>query len=181
MQAFTPPLKDTVSFSNLYDRTQIIIFRYIYGIHGGPAEEVEDLTCETFMRAWKGRSRFSGDEHDALCWLFTIARHLVIDAHRRRMTHPGDSLINLDDTNFEYVPISTQATPEDQAEFRQQFSSLWEVMQRLPDDKREILVLRYMLGWRVKQIAEYLHKKENTISVSIKRSLEQLRQQWPRE
>ena len=88
MRASQPPLQDPEAFSNLYTRTQIIIFRFIYGMHGGPIEEVEDLTCDTFIRAWKGRAHFFGDDHDALCWLFTIAHHLVIDAHRQRKAHP---------------------------------------------------------------------------------------------
>jgi RNA polymerase sigma-70 factor (ECF subfamily) len=179
MQASLSPLQDPDAFSNLYDRTYLIIFRFIYGIHGGPVEEVEDLTCDTYIRAWKSRGRFSGDDHDALCWLFTIARHLVIDAHRRRKTHQDDMTIRLDDTNFDGSIISPQVTPEEQASNREQFIHLWKVMQNLTDEKRELLVLRYMLGWRVNEIADYLHKEDNTISVNIRRCLEQIRNDWP--
>jgi len=178
MRASQPPLQDPEAFSNLYTTTQIIIFRFIYGMHGGPVEEVEDLTCDTFMRAWKGRERFFGDDHEALCWLFTIARHLVIDAHRRRKTHPDNTDVLLDDASIDAIYISSQVTPEEQAASREQFKRLWQVLQNLPDDKREMLVLRYMLGWKVKQIAEYLQKEENTVSVNIRRCLEQIRQGW---
>jgi RNA polymerase sigma-70 factor (ECF subfamily) len=175
MQASQPPLQDPETFSNLYASTQIIIFRFIYGMHGGPVEEVEDLTCDTYMRAWKGRGRFLGDDHDALSWLFTIARRLVIDAHRRRKSHPDNTTLRLDDSEFDSIFISSQASPEEHATNREQFKHLWQVLQNLPDDKREMLVLRYMLGWKVKQIAEYLQKEENTVSVYIRRSLEQIR------
>jgi RNA polymerase sigma-70 factor (ECF subfamily) len=178
MRASQPPLQDPEAFSNLYTTTQIIIFRFIYGMHGGPVEEVEDLTCDTFMRAWKGRERFFGDDHEALCWLFTIARHLVIDAHRRRKTHLDNTDVLLDDASIDAIYISSQVTPEEQAASREQFKRLWQVLQNLPDDKREMLVLRYMLGWKVKQIAEYLQKEENTVSVNIRRCLEQIRQGW---
>ncbi len=178
MRAAEPPLQDPESFSNLYARTQVIIFRYIYGMHGGPAEEVEDLTCDTFMRAWKGRSRFHGDEHDALCWLFTIARRLVIDTHRRRKVHPESVALSLDDVNVEWMVFSSTAPPEEQALSREQLSHLWHVLQSLPDDKREVLVLRYMLGWKVREIAQYINKQENTVSVSIRRCLAQIRDEW---
>jgi len=178
MRAIQPPLQNPEAFSNLYTTTQIIIFRFIYGMHGGPTEEVEDLTCDTYMRAWKGRRRFFGNDHEALCWLFTIARHLVIDAHRRRKTHPDNTNVQLDDTSIDAIYISSQVTPEEQAASREQFKHLWQVLQNLPDDKREMLVLRYMLGWKVKQIAEYLQKEENTVSVYIRRCLEQIRQGW---
>ena len=181
MRAYPAPLQDPEAFSNLYDRTHVIIFRFIYGLHGGPLEEVEDLTCETFFRAWKGRLRFVGDEHAALCWLFTIARRLVIDAHRHNKAHSSDVLLSLDDTNFEALPPSSQDTPEEQAAAREQFKHLWQAVQGLPDDKREMLVLRYMLGWKVKEIASYLRMEENTVSVYIKRCLQQIRHEWSAE
>src|SRR4030042_5714391 len=112
MPASQSTLQDTESFSNLFSQTQIIIFRFIYGLHGGPVEEVEDLTCDTFLRAWKGRSRFWGSDHDALCWLFTIARHLVIDAHRREHAHPDNYLVELDDSDIDALFVINQSPPE---------------------------------------------------------------------
>ena len=178
MLASRPPLQDTESFSNLFSRTHIIVFRFIYGLHGGPLEEVEDLNCDNYLRAWERRNHFSGDDHDALCWLFTIARHLVIDAHRRTKTHLDNSSASLDETNLEAMFLSTQQTPEEQVASCEQYAHLWAVLQGLPTDRREMLVLRYILGWQVKQIANYLTKDENTVSVYIHRSLEQLRRDW---
>lgn len=179
MHSYQSLLQDPEEFSILYDRTKIIIFRFIYGMHGGPIEEVEDLTSDTFMRAWKGRARFSGSEHDALCWLFTIARHLVIDAHRQRKRTPENALVSLEDTTFELTIPFSQLTPEDQITIRERFTILWKLLLRLSDERREMLVLRYMLGWQIKEIADYLNREENTVSVYIKRSLEQIRQEWP--
>ncbi len=181
MRANQPPLQDPQAFSNLYDRTHVIIFRFIYGLHGGPIEEVEDLTCDTYFRAWRGRIHFTGDEHDALCWLFTIARRLVIDAHRHRRAQLAQPELNLDDANVETMLPSIQQSPEEEAAARDQLKHLWKILHELPDDKRELLVLRYMLGWKVKEIAEFIRKEENTVSVSIKRSLEQVRNAWPAE
>jgi RNA polymerase sigma-70 factor (ECF subfamily) len=181
MRASQPPLQDPEAFSQLYARSQLIIFRYIFGMYGGPIEEVEDLTCDVYMRAWKARGGFAGDDHDSLCWLFTIAHHLVIDAHRRRLVHPDDAGLNLDDAAGEWLFLSADATPEEQATSREQFKHLWRVLHNLPVDKREVVVLRYMLGWKVKEIAQYLHKEENTVSVYIRRCLEQIRENWTLE
>jgi RNA polymerase sigma-70 factor (ECF subfamily) len=130
------------------------------------------------MRAWKGRSRFYGDDHDALCWLFTIAHRLVIDAYRRGRVHPETAAMSLDDTTAEWMVFSSEAPPEEQAVSREQFRHLWYILHCLPDDKREVLVLRYMLGWKVKEIAQYINKEENTVSVYIRRCLEQIRDEW---
>jgi len=173
-----PSLLDSESFSTLFAHTKLIIFRFIYGLHGGPLEEVEDLTSDTYSRAWKGRNQFSGDEQDALCWLFTIARHLVIDAHRKKENQLNDTIEILDDKNLEAVFLPSELSPEDQVASREQFAHLWDLLLGLRFDRREMLVLRYMLGWQVKQIAEILDMEENTVSVYIHRSLEQIRRNW---
>jgi RNA polymerase sigma-70 factor (ECF subfamily) len=178
MQAFRPPLQDSESFSDLFARTQLKIFRFIYGLHGGPLQEVEDLTSDTYSRAWKGRKQFSGNEQDALCWLFTIARHLVIDAHRKQKNKSSNVIERLDDVTLDSMFTSSELAPEEQVANREQFNHLWNVMQGLPDDRREMLVLRYILGWQVKQIANYLNMEENTVSVYIRRSLELIRRNW---
>ena len=178
MQASRPSLLDSESFSELFIRTKLIIFRFIYGLHGGPLEEVEDLTSDTYSRAWKGRKQFSGNDKDALCWLFTIARRLVIDAHRKKKTHHNDCLEILDDKNLEAMFSSSELSPEDQLARREQFTHLWELLMDLQLDRREMLVLRYMVGWQIKQIAEYLGMEENTVSVYIRRSMDQIRRNW---
>ena len=178
MRANQPSLQDPQAFSELYERTHIIIFRFIYGLHGGPNEEVEDLTCDTFFRAWRGRNHFTGDDHDALCWLFTIARRLVIDAHRHRRVQAAEPALYLDDANVEAILPASLDPPEEQAATREQFRQLLKILYSLPDDKREMLVLRYILGWKVNEIADYLQKEENTVSVNIKRSLAQIREKW---
>jgi RNA polymerase sigma-70 factor, ECF subfamily len=178
MSTNQPPLQDNESFSNLFARTQLIIFRYIYGLHGGPIEDVEDLTCDTFLRAWQKWRNFSGDDHNALCWLFTIARHLVIDSKRRKTSHIEDKTIDLDDQVLDAIISSEQRTPEETLYQQEQFIHLWNLVQELPSEARELLVLRYILGWQVKQIAEYLNMEENTVSVYIHRNLERIRQNW---
>ena len=49
------------------------------------------------------------------------------------------------------------------------------MLDSLPDDTREMLVLRYMLSWQVKQIAAHLDMKENNVSVRIRRALSRLK------
>jgi RNA polymerase sigma-70 factor (ECF subfamily) len=178
MLASRSPLQDSESFSYLFAHTHLIIFRFIFGLHGGPSEEVEDLTSDTFSRAWKGRYQFSGDEQDALCWLFTIARHLVIDAHRKKKNAQIKSIERLDEVSLDAMFSSSELSLEDQVTKREQFTHLWEALQILPDDRREMIVLRYMLGWQVKEIAKYLRMEENTVSVYIRRSLGQIRRNW---
>jgi RNA polymerase sigma-70 factor, ECF subfamily len=165
---------DADTFTHLYETTYLIVFRYVYGLSGGPAQEAEDLTAETYARAWKTSHRFDGNKQAALSWLLSIARNLVIDLSRRRKVR------NLDeDTPIELLPDPNLA-PEQDVVTREQVEILWRMLDNLPEDVREILVLRYMLGWKVKQIASYLGKTENNVSVTIRRALKNLQSGWPR-
>lgn len=168
-------LRDKETFQRLYVRCHLIVYRFVYGLHGGPTEEVEDLAAETFERAWKSRSKFSGSEQAALGWLLKIARNLVIDNHRRQKSRGFPQDIE------EHIIPSSDLGPEDETQVREQVKVLWSLLQALPDQHREILVLRYMLGWRVKNIGEHLNMKENTVSVTIRRAIKRLRQDWPIE
>lgn len=168
-------LRDAESFQQCYDRCHLIVFRFIYGLHGGPTEDVEDLTAETFVRAWKSRRRFQGTEQAALGWLLKIARNLVIDTHRRQRSRGFSQDIE------QHIISSDGPNPEEQTQIREQVKVLWSLLQTLPDQQREILVLRYMLGWRVQDIGEHLEMKENTVSVYIRRAIQRLRTDWPTE
>jgi RNA polymerase sigma-70 factor (ECF subfamily) len=169
----TISLIDANAFSELYEQTHLPVFRYIYGLHGGPAQDVEDLTAAAFERAWKTRRRFEGDRDAALGWLLVIAKRLVIDSHRRhrRRGTPAD---------IEQMAIPAPgARLEDQALANERQQILWSLLHALPSAQREILVLRYVLGWQVRRIAAHLSTPENTVSVTIRRTLRRLRESWP--
>jgi RNA polymerase sigma-70 factor (ECF subfamily) len=169
-QESTAPLHSTEAFNDLYERSHLIVFRYIFGLHGGPREAVEDLTAETYLRAWRARHRFEGDLDAALGWLLQIARNLVIDAHRRYKRHGYSESID------DHILPAPEHGPEAQLVLRQALQNLWDVLGELPTQQREIIVLRYMLGWRVKEIAAHLDMLENTVSQNIRRILKRLRE-----
>ena len=74
---------------------------------------------------------------------------------------------------------SNLQNPEELAMTQEQIKIMWSLLSSLSDLQREILVLRYILGWRVRDIGNYLGMKENTISVYIARAIKRLRQEWP--
>jgi RNA polymerase sigma-70 factor (ECF subfamily) len=163
---------DAGDFAHLYDQSYVQVFRYIYGRCGGILQEAEDITAETFLRAWTTRHHFSGNEQAALGWLLRIARNLVIDASRRQKVRTTDDSLEL-----ETLP-DVNAVPESELLTREQTAILWKMLESLPDETREMLVLRYILGWQVYRIAAHLNTKENTVSVCIRRALSRLKNDW---
>ena len=162
-------ISDSAIFAVVYEHNRLSVFRYIYSLSGGSSDDAEDLTAETFIRAWKARHRFEGDMDSAIGWLLGIARRLTIDDYRRKVIRKTSSLpLNL---------MANSTTEEDVLALQQQ-QHLLHLLNELPVDQREILVLRYILGWRVNQIAAQVGMSENNVSVIIHRTLATLRERW---
>lgn len=170
-------LHDADNFAQLFEQTHLSVFRYIYGLHGGPRDEVEDLTAETFTRAWKARNRFMGDEKAALRWLLQIARNLVIDTSRRSKVRGFHQ--SLEEIGANIQLSSQELNPEEIISIREQIQTLMLLLNNLSTDQREMLVLRYILGWQVNHIASHMDMAENTVSVYLRRTLSRLRNDWP--
>jgi RNA polymerase sigma-70 factor (ECF subfamily) len=155
-------------FRALYELNRLPVFRYVYALTGGSQEDAEDLTAETFLRAWKARHQFHGEMDSAIGWLIGIAKRLVVDTYRRTVRETRDLRPDL----------PRDDTPEQTTIHEEQQKSLLRLVAELPDEQREIVVLRYLLGWRVNDIARHMGASENRISVSLHRTLSKLREQW---
>ena len=181
MTQINHPLQNTEAFAQLFEQNHLTVFRFIYGLSGGTLHDVEDLTAETFMRAWKARGSFEGDQRAALGWLLTIARNLVIDATRRNKIRQVEQLTSDLDECQQLLPYLPSESAEGQALRHEQVGILFRQLAKLPSERRELLVLRYILGWSVKEIASHMGMLENTVSVYLRRAIEQLRSNWPGE
>lgn len=158
-----------IAFSKMYEANRTSVFRYIYSSIGGETNDAEDITAETFIRAWKARHTFEGDIDSAIGWLIGIAKRLIIDNYRRKAIRKTESL------NRE---IKSETSTEEEILLAQQKEELLQLLQNLPNDQREILTLRYVLNWKVNQIAAHMKLSENHVSVIIHRTLAELRNQW---
>lgn len=162
------PISSPTNFRELFERNRLPVFRYIYGLTGGPQEVVEDLVAETFLHAWKARGRFVGELETATGWLIRIAKRLVIDDHRR----------NMSDFRKATESQSNDLDPEQAAMEDERQGFLLSLLARLPEDQREMITLRHLLGWKVGEIARHMGMTENNISVTIHRGLAKIREIW---
>ena len=157
------------AFSTMYERNRLPVFRYIYSILGRSSDDAEDLTAETFIRAWKARHSFERDLDSAIGWLIGIAKRLIIDDYRRKEVRKTYGLPS---------NLKTETTTEEEILVIQQKQQLLDLLKELSADQREIIVLRYVLEWKVNQIAAHMGLSENHVSVIIHRTLADLREQW---
>jgi len=117
-------------------------------------QDAEDITQETFVKAWKNLQRFRS-EHAFSTWLFTIARRTALN--HLRAAKPTQEL-------EEHVdPVCETAA--DHSEQREQVESIWNVAKRLKPAQYEALWLRYGEGFNIVETATIM--RTNAIRVRV--------------
>lgn len=115
-------------------------------------QDAEDLTQETFLRAWDKIRRYDPSQ-PLLPWLFTIGRRLSIAALRRRKPLPDD------------------IQPFDPSEPTHAALRLWELARReLPPESYSALWLHYREELPLKEVASILGKREGAVKVILHRA-----------
>lgn len=163
---------DGEQFSEIFRETHHDVFRFSAWLTSGDASWAEEITAETYRRAWEKRERMDGREGEVTPWLLTIARNIYIDGYRMAGRTTG-----LIDGSATASNKGQRAVESDQIH-REEGQELWALIAQLPPEHREMLVLRYVFDWRVKDIGELLGMKPNTVSVAIRRSLSTLEARW---
>ena len=135
----------------------------------GDGQQAEDLTSETFEKAWRNRYRYKRNLSAFSTWLFTIARRVAIDHFR---AHHRDA--HLDD--FAY--LATNETMEDWAQQRDDFARLSVLLARMGDRDRELVALKYGAGLTNRTIADLTGLSESNVGVILHRTLQTLRNNW---
>jgi RNA polymerase sigma-70 factor (ECF subfamily) len=158
--------EDPDAFAELYDRhvRQVLAWSSVrVGDYGA------DLTAEVFAVAWRSRKRFR-DEHDgsALPWLYGIAHNVFRSSLRKRRVEYGarERLglpVTVMDDHFEAV--------DDRLSFPS--AVLW-AFDDLPDQERELLVLRLVEERPYKEIAQRLHCTPVAARLRFSRSIRRL-------
>lgn len=140
-------------------------FRYRVG--DGPT--AEDLTADTFEKAWRKRHRYRSDLASFSTWLFTIARRVAIDFYRKQ--RPISS--------FESSShLMADETPEEMTVQRIDFDRLSLLLTKLEDRNRELVALSYGAGLTNRAIAGLTGLSESNVGVILHRTLKQLRVEW---
>lgn len=163
------PVLTAGEFVRLYEKHVEAVFNYCL-FRVGNRGMAEDLTADTFERAWHARDRYQPDRAGFSTWVFTIARRVVIDAQRRKVRHP-------------VTPLFTQQqdespSPEAQVEQNERRRTLYHLVQTLSSHEQELIALKFAVGMTNRQMAQLLGKSESAIGSAIHRVMQKLRQEW---
>lgn len=163
-------LGDRQAFGMLFDRYWEPIFRYC-SFRVGNWHEAEDLASQVFVRAFDGLGRFnSADNPDGFrAWLFAIARHVVIDAHRFRVRHPHVELTVATDLESDAGSLDDQLVVADQQQL------LVRLLAHLKPEQRDLMELR-LAGLSAGEIGQVLGKSPEAVRTAQSRAIQALKQ-----
>jgi RNA polymerase sigma-70 factor, ECF subfamily len=169
---------DTAVFDILVQRwdrkIQGAIYRFV-----GASEDARDLCQEAFLRAYRGLRTFKKDARFS-SWLYQIALNVCRDRLRRRR---GRTLVSLDelDESGQEAAVLPGPSPLDLAEARDISDRVARAVASLPDEQREVIVLKEYQGLTFAEIADVLGVPLSTVKTRLYRGLVQLRQRLEHE
>ena len=157
---------DAQVISALYERYYRGIYRYLY-YRVGDRQIAEDLTSEVFLRMLRFIAGFHPPASMFQSWLFQIARNLAID-HYRKMS--GRENLPLEE-RMAAANVDLDRTVEHNLTSQ----SLRQALDRLTEDQRDVILMRFVAEMPLAQVARVLHKSEDAVKGLQRRALLALR------
>ncbi|TCB96788.1 sigma-70 family RNA polymerase sigma factor [Micromonospora zingiberis] len=130
------------------------LHRFLTRLLLGQQDLAEDLVQETFLRAWRNAQTLAADPSKIAPWLYTVARHVAIDAMRARQARPPE--VSLPDLNR--VP-----TTDDEMDRVVSVHAVRSALGKISPEHRAVLLEMYYRGASVAEAAVRLGIPEGTV------------------
>ena len=162
------PITGAAAIGELYDRYHELVFRYIWS-RVSDFQLAEDLTGDVFTRMVINLPKYHPTRAPFLAWLYRIARNLVIDNYRKTASREQLSLEQVQN-------ISTEENgPAQMVENQIIIEQIQVALQELKPFKQDVLILRFIMGLSLQEVASILGKTIGSIKVTQHRALNELR------
>lgn len=130
------------------------LLAYARSLTGGDHARAEDIVQETFTRACRHPEALDPTRGSPRPWLFTVARHVAVDAHRARVARP---------TEVGDGPLALLPVPDDGIDRALDAWLVAEALQSLSEKHREVLLLTFYRQCSVAEAAAALDVPEGTV------------------
>ena len=161
---------DAEAFSYLYEQNVTRIYNYVFYRIGSEAD-AEDLTARVFHRAFGHIEKYQEKGVPFTAWLYRIAHNLTANWYRDTRRRKEVSLEDHSD-----IPHLAEL-PERELEKTQEKELLLNAIRRLPQDRQQLILLKFLEDLSNGEIAVIMGKTEGAIKSLYHRSLIALRQQ----
>ncbi len=152
----------------LYERHKKRLFGFFYNQGNNPSVS-EDLVQNVFMRMLKYRGSYTGEGKFA-AWMFKMARNVNYDHHKK----VSKEKISWNTKSDELVEPSNDDFNES-VEREGNFALLRRALAKLPDEKRELLILSKYRGLKFAELGQIVGCTEGAAKVRVHRALKELR------
>ena len=158
---------DMEALGAIYDGYSPLLYRYAMRLLGDP-DVAEECVAETFSRFLQALRGGGGPKQHLKAYLFRVAHNWITDYYRRHQ--PVESL----DT-WPQPLADEDPSPEEVADVRWQQERVRALLARLTPDQRQVIVLRFLEGWSLAEVAETLDKPVGAVKALQHRALAALR------
>lgn len=167
MELCQVPDKDReADISLLLERHGDALLRFCY-LYLNDLQLAEDAVQETFLKAYRSLSAFRGGSSE-LTWLTSIALNCCRSLARKPWFRREDRSVEL------------EKLPEGSAEFDPEDDTVIKEVMKLPQKYREVILLHYYQGFKLRQIADMTSLPEATLSSRLKRARAKLKDKLER-
>jgi RNA polymerase sigma-70 factor, ECF subfamily len=155
-------------FTELYREHLRDVYSYAY-YRIGNHHDAEDLTEQTFLQAYRHfeRAQRESNGRPLRPWLIRIAHNLAANYYRDRSRRP---ITQLEDAAVLSAPHGTEEMVEEREEVKEVLAGV----SKLPEDRREALIMRFALGMDNREIARAMGRSDGATKVLIHRAIKQL-------
>ena len=158
--------RDSNALSELYDLYSTRVYSLAVAILGN-GMAAQEVVQDTFIKLWQNPHLYQPMEGKFTSWLLTVTRRLAIDYLRHEQRRSGQST-SLDDDHF---PELHDITRDEEARWR----DLRHVMDEIPDEQREVILMAYYRGLSQSEIAIYLGIPIGTVKTRLRLGMDKLR------
>ena len=164
---------DQQSFELFYNQEFEKIYRFV-SFKISERTETEEIVQDIFFSFWD-HVRQGKDATKSTALLYKIARNKIIDNYRKHGVRPN--VLSLDNqAGFDLADSKiSDKTIEKELDVSFEIESVQAVMVELPDDYKDILIMRFMREMRTSEIAQAMDKSEGAVRVMVYRALKLLK------
>lgn len=174
---------DEQAFSELMNRHQTKIYSYIYSMVGG-AGKADDIFQETFTKVITKMDDTYNEQGKWIAWVMRIAHNATID-YLRKQKRFVDVSSNYDEESntdfYDRLPDEDLISAQEQLEKEEAKSSLMKHIAELPEEQRQVVMLRHYYEMPFKEIAELTDVSINTALGRMRYALINLRKLFDKE
>lgn len=152
----------------LYERHKKRLFGFFYNLGNNPSVS-EDLVQNVFVRILKYRGSYIG-EGSFTAWMFRMARNVNYDYHKKASKENISTGVSPED-----VKTGTEDHINEEIEKKGNTVLLKQALAKLPEEKRELLILSKYRELKFSEIAQIVGCTENAAKVRVHRALKELR------